>query len=274
MKIQPQAVAVITGAGSGIGRALALNLARRGCALALADINPSELKETAEMVRSTAYAVTTHCVDVAQRDAVEQFAAAVVEAHGAAHLVFNNAGVAVGASVEDMSLENLEWLLSINFWGVVYGVKFFLPILKKQPEAHIINTSSLFGLMGPGQVSAYVASKFAVRGFTESLRMEMTGSSVHVSCVHPGGIKTNIALRARMEGGSPEQQEKNRVAFNNTLVTTPEKAAAIILRGVERNKARILVGPDAKVADAILRFAPVRGPLMLERAVRRMSGVK
>lgn len=269
MKIQAETVAVVTGAGSGIGRALALALAQRGCALALADIDAAGLSKTAQMVGGMARNVTTHVVDVADRAAVEQFASAVVEQHGRVNLLINNAGVALGGTVEQVSIDNISWLFSINFWGMVHGVKAFLPTLQKQQEAHIVNLSSVFGLFAPAGQAAYAASKFAVRGFSESLRMELAATSVHVSCVHPGGIKTNIAMRARVDDLPAEQRELAGEAFSRLLRLPPEYAATVILSGIEANRARILIGQEAWLIDRIMRLAPVRGPAWLQRLSMR-----
>lgn len=274
MKIRAETAAVVTGAGCGIGRALALELAQRQCALALADIDATGLEETAQMVRERARMVSTHVVDVADRKAVEQFAADVVERHERVNLLINNAGVALGGSVEQLSLDNIAWLFGINFWGMVYGVKSFLPILLKQPEAHIVNLSSVFGLFAPPGQSAYAASKFAIRGFSDSLRQELATSAVRVSCVYPGGIKTNIAARARVDDLPAEMREQAGEIFARVLRLPPEYAAQIIVRGVEANKARILIGREAFLIDRIMRLAPVRGPALLQRMSMRMMGMK
>jgi NADP-dependent 3-hydroxy acid dehydrogenase YdfG len=268
MKIQHETVAVVTGAGSGIGRALAQELAQRHCALALADIDPTGLHETAQLVSGGL--VTTHVVDVADRSAVERFACTVIEQHGRVNLLINNAGVALGGSVEQLSIENIIWLFNINFWGMVYGVKYFLPILCKQPEAHIVNLSSVFGLFAPPGQSAYAASKFAVRGFSDALRQELAASSVRVSCVHPGGIKTNIAARARVDDLPEEMRAQAGEVFARVLRLPPEYAAQVILRGVEANRARILIGREAFWIDRIMRLAPVRGPALLQQLSARL----
>lgn len=270
MKIQPGTVAVVTGAGSGIGRALARNLAARGCALALADVKAERLVETAELVRPAASAVTTCELDVADRDAVARFAETVIEAHGGVQLLINNAGVALIGTAEEVSLDNIAWLLNINFWGMVYGVKAFLPVLKQQPAAHIVNLSSVSGLLAPAGQAAYAASKFAVRGFSESLRTELAATSVRVSCVHPGGVRTNIARDARVDSVNVGQSEQAKAVFERTSRLPPEKAAEIILRGVEANRARILIGQDAHMLDIIQRLAPVRGPALLQNLAERM----
>ncbi|HEY1350148.1 MAG TPA: SDR family NAD(P)-dependent oxidoreductase [Ktedonobacteraceae bacterium] len=268
MKLQNGIVAVVTGAGSGIGRALAQELAQRQCALALADIDAAGLDETAQL--TGAAALTTHVLDVADRSAVAQFASAVIEEHGRVNLLINNAGVALGGSVEQLALDNMAWLFNINFWGMVYGVKYFLPILQQQPEAHIVNLSSVFGLFAPAGQSAYAASKFAVRGFSEALARELAASSVRVSCVHPAGIKTNIAVRARVDDLPAEKRAQAGEAFVRVLRLSPQYAAQVILRGVEANRARILVGRQAYWIDRIVRLAPVRGPALLQRLSMRL----
>lgn len=261
MKNFKDKVAAITGAGSGMGRELAIELAKRGCNLALSDVNDAGLAETVRLVADASVKVTSAHLDVADRKAVFAWADAVVRDHGKVNLIFNNAGVALGATVEGMSYEDFEWLMNINFWGVVHGTKAFLPYLKQAGEGHIINTSSVFGLVGIPSQSAYNSAKFAVRGFTESLRMELDIQKCGVSAtsVHPGGIKTNIARSARMSG-SVEQlgmDKKNATAkFEKNFITTANRAARIILRGIEKNQRRVLIGPDAHVIDGMARALP------------------
>jgi NAD(P)-dependent dehydrogenase (short-subunit alcohol dehydrogenase family) len=270
MKLTPGTVAVVTGASSGIGRALALNLGARGCALALADINPVGLGETAALVEQTGAAkVTTSVVNVADVAAVARFASEVDTQHGGAQLLINNAGVALGGSFEELALDDFAWLMSINFWGVVYGVKAFLPQLLRQPAAHIVNISSVFGLAGPPGQTAYVSSKFAVRGFTESLRAEMRGTPVVVSCVHPGGVKTNIAVNARTKVTDDARVADEQKRWEKLLRMPPEQAAAIITRGIERNRVRILIGNEAYLLDALARLFPGRVGAMLARQTSR-----
>jgi butyryl-CoA dehydrogenase len=252
-------VAAITGAGSGIGRALANNLARQGAVLALSDIDEVGLAETVSQCEGRGIKVTSQRLDVADRDAVYAWADAVVEDHGQVNLIINNAGVALGATIDAMSYEDFEWLMNINFWGVVYGTKAFLPHLKAAGEGHIVNLSSVFGLISVPSQSAYNAAKFAVRGFTDALRMELDIEGVNVSCttIHPGGIKTNIAKNARMDpslvdvAGDPEKARKD---FERMFLTSPEKAARQILTAVQGNHRRALIGPDAKVIDLISRM--------------------
>jgi butyryl-CoA dehydrogenase len=252
-------IAAITGAGSGIGRALARDLAGRGAHLALSDIDEVGLAETVALCEGSGVKVTSQRLDVADRDAVFAWAHQVVADHGAVHLAVNNAGVALGATIEAMSYEDFEWLMSINFWGVVHGTKAFLPHLEAAGEGHIVNLSSVFGLISVPSQSAYNAAKFAVRGFTDALRMELetAGSSVSCTTVHPGGIKTNIARNARMDDSVAAlagSADKARAEFDRVAMTSPEKAARQILAAVEQNRRRVLVGPDAKVIDLLSRL--------------------
>jgi short-subunit dehydrogenase len=255
-------VAAITGAGSGIGRALALQLASEGCALALSDINLANAEETARLASKHTVKITSACVDVSKREQVLEWAANVVADHGRVNLIFNNAGVAHAGSVEGSTFEDYEWIVGINFWGVVNGTKAFLPFLKQSGDGHIINLSSVFGLFAQPGMGSYNATKYAVRGFTESLRMEldMTGCGVSATCVHPGGIRTNIANDTRMSQSMHEllRTDKDiRKSFHNLLLTQPpEKAARAILNGVRKNKRRVLIGSDAASCDLLVRALP------------------
>jgi len=277
---------MITGAASGIGRSLARRLSGLGSPVAIADIDEAGLKETA---RTLPGPVLVRVLDV--RDAADQrrFAAEVVQwlpslddpslddpslddrARLAA--VFNNAGVAVASSVLDADPDDDEWLRQINFDGVVHGTRAFLPILVEQDEGVIVNTSSVFGLLGMPYQSAYCASKFAVRGFTDALRQELRGTGVRAVTVHPGGVRTNIARSARVRKdpeGRGRSQEQMAAEFEALLRTTPDRAAEIICRGVDRGKARILVGPDAYVFDALARVAPTHYYDVMERLEKRL----
>jgi NAD(P)-dependent dehydrogenase (short-subunit alcohol dehydrogenase family) len=263
MKSFEHKVAAITGAGSGIGRALALGLARQGCHLALSDVNQAGLNETAAMAIKLGVKASTALVNVADRAAVEAWAAQVMSDYGQVNAIFNNAGVAQGGTVEANDYADYEWVMNINFWGVVNGTKAFLPHLKASGCGHIINTSSIFGLFAQPGMSAYNASKFAVRGFTESLRQEldMAACGVSASCVHPGGIKTNIALTARMNDSmsqlTGQSVDEGRQQFNDQLLrTSPEQAAKVIINGVLANKRRILIGGDAVASDLMQRLLP------------------
>jgi len=250
-------VAVVTGAGSGIGRALARQLAQSGSALALADIDEAGLQQTVSSLSERGVQLSTHIVDVSDESAVKAFSADVAAKHGRVTLLINNAGVALHGGFQEISLDDLRWLMGINFWGVVYGVKYFMPLLKKEPRAHIVNISSVFGLVAPAGQSAYAASKFAVRGFTEALRHELEGSPVFVSCVHPGGIRTPIARRARLGANTPPGSRDEAIArFDRLTPTMPDAAAARILQGVERREPRILIGRDARQIDLLQRLRP------------------
>ena len=247
-------VAVITGAGSGIGRALALELATRGARLALSDVDDVAVADTAASCEKLGAQAKGYRLDVADRAAVTAHAEEVVGEYGRVNLVVNNAGVALMCTVEQMSYHDLDWIVGINFWGVVHGTKAFLPHLIASGDGHLVNISSVFGFVGVPTQSAYNATKFAVRGFTEALRQEMLIDKrpVGVSCVHPGGIHTNIARDARAPGGDPSEQRARD--FARIARTTPEDAAKTILRGVQRGSARILIGPDAYVFAAMPRI--------------------
>ncbi len=259
MKIDNSTVAVVTGAASGIGRALAIRLAAEGAQLAICDVNEAELKETARLAIKPGVKISTHVVDVSDRERMRAFVSEVVAEHGRAHLIINNAGVALGGTFEEATIEDFEWLLGINLWGVIYGTKLFLPLLRQQPRGHIVNISSVFGIIAPPGQSAYATSKFAVRGFTESLRHELKGSNITVTAVHPGGIRTNIARNARAGAGAdPSEVEKGIEFFDKVARTLPENAADVIVRGVMTDKEKILIGSDAWVIDKIQRLMPVR----------------
>ncbi len=269
-------VAAITGAGSGIGRALAIDLAGRGAHLALADIDEVGLAETAGRCEGAGVKVTTRRLDVADRDAVEAWADAAVEDHGQVNLIFNNAGVALAATIADMTYEDFEWLMNINFWGVVYGTKAFLPHLKAAGEGHIVNISSVFGLISIPSQSAYNAAKFAVRGFTDALRIELDIEKCGVSSttVHPGGIKTNIARNARVDETLAAQAggaDSARDQFDKIALTSPERAARQILTAVTLNRRRALIGPDAVAFDILSRLpAGIYQWVLAKGAARRL----
>ncbi|WP_293391076.1 SDR family NAD(P)-dependent oxidoreductase [Nevskia sp.] len=261
MKSFANKVAAITGAASGMGRELALELAAKGCALSLSDVNTQGLEETAKMAQAKGVKVTTAKLDVASREAVYAWADQTAKDHGGVNLIFNNAGVALNAPLDTISQKDFEWIVDINFWGVVYGSQAFLPHLKASGDGHIINTSSLFGLIGTPGTGAYSATKFAVRGYTESLRIEldMMNCGVSATCVHPGGIRTEINRSARIAEGAEKlfgvSGEKARDKFDKLLNTTSaNKAARIILRAVEKNSRRVVVGPDAKFMDIVVRL--------------------
>ncbi len=257
MKIKRGQVAAITGAGSGIGRALAIELASLGVNLALADLCSKSLEATRTMTADLGIAVSTHVVDVAKQSEVEKFASDVIDAHGSIQLLFNNAGVTLVDSIEAAALDDMHWVMNVNYWGVVHGTKAFLPHLLAADAAHIVNLSSLFGLMAMPLQSAYCASKFAVRGFTEGLKFELAATNIGVSSVHPGGVQTDIARNARVRESviSRDRAEFNQ-QFENVAGVTARQAAAKILRGVEANRRRIRIGKDALIGDWLVRLFP------------------
>jgi NAD(P)-dependent dehydrogenase (short-subunit alcohol dehydrogenase family) len=243
-------VVAVTGAASGIGRSLAVALAARGAHLALCDVNAGGLRETLALVGAGAPTVTTHVVDVRSRDAVYQFAADVEHAHGGCDVIINNAGLTVRASLEEVSYEDFELVIGVNMWGVVYGVKAFLPLLRKRPEGHIVNVSSINAMVPFIENGPYNISKFAVLGLSETLIQELQGERIRVSCVHPGGIRTNIVRNSR--GTTPADAK----LFDRIARTSADEAAATILAGVEKNHEKIFIGLDAKALAAAKRIAP------------------
>jgi short-subunit dehydrogenase len=262
-------VAVITGAGSGIGRASALALARKGCHLALCDINKNSLTSLAQEVAGLGVSCSTHVLDVANRDAVRALPNQVIQQHGVVHLLINNAGVALGGRFEDVSEVDFDWLMAINFDGVVSMTRAFLPHLRRVDEARIVNLSSLFGLVSPPEQAAYSSSKFAVRGFSNALRHELEGSNVSVTVVHPGGVATAIARNARVSMALDQDLVKAKREESERLLRLPAaRAADIIVHGIECNRARILVGTDAKFISLLERLMPVRYWNVLAAGIR------
>jgi len=240
-----------------LGRCLAQQLAGMGASLAISDVDEKGLAETEALLGSPKGKVTKHIVNVADEARMKAFAEEVAAQHGRATVLFNNAGVAVLGKFEELSLEDIRWLTDINYWGVIYGVFYFMPLLKKERRAHIVNTSSVFGLVGVAGQTAYCASKFAVRGFSESLRNELDGTNIFVTSVHPGGIKTAIAKRAKLGSRANASLYPESVSrFERVAITSPEEAAARILKGVEKYEARILIGRDCRQADILQRLLP------------------
>ena len=262
--------AVVTGAASGIGRGIALALAKRGCNLALADLDETGLAETAAMAAGVR--VTTHRLDDADREAVAAFPAVVTAQHGGAQLLFNNAGVACGGTFEQVSEADFEWLMNINFYGVVRMTRAFLPLLRAADEARIVNNSSIFGIIAPPGQTAYSASKFAVRAFSESLRRELEaeGSNVGVTVVHPGGVATSIAKSARPPAGvNSADLEAQKERFDKFLRMPPEQAGETIVAGAEAGRARVIVGNDARFMALLERLAPISYWKILERRLKQ-----
>jgi NAD(P)-dependent dehydrogenase (short-subunit alcohol dehydrogenase family) len=265
------AVAVVTGAASGIGRALAVDLAKLGAHLALADVNSTGLEETRVMLGNAE--ARTYMVDVSKAAAVEDFACAVERDFGRAQLLVNNAGVALMGTLAEVSLEDMGWLMGINFWGVVHGCKFFLPLLQREKDAHIVNLSSIFGLIGPPGQTAYAASKFAVRGFSESLREELRATGVKVTSVHPAGIATPIAHTARAgRGVTTSARQEAEEYFKKVAVIPPDEASSVIIKGILGNKNRVLIGADAYRIDRMQRLFPARASAMFAAFLEKRRG--
>jgi len=254
--------AVITGAGSGIGRALAIALNTRGCHLELADIDAGALAQTQLLLEDATSECHLRTLDVADATAVGAWAQSIAGRCAAVDIVVNNAGVALGGTAEENSLQDLQWLMGINFYGVVHGCKAFLPLLHQADGGHLVNLSSVFGLFAVPTQSAYNASKFAVRGYTEALRQELADTGVHVCCVHPGGVKTNIARSARSgrpDGGAPPFANR----FDDFARTTAEAAALQILKAIQKRSPRLVIGMDGKIMSLLVRAFPASYPRIL-----------
>ncbi|WP_340536756.1 SDR family NAD(P)-dependent oxidoreductase [Nocardioides sp. GXZ039] len=264
-------VVVVTGAGSGIGRALALTCAARGAQLALSDVDEAGLAETARLVTVTgAPTPRTDALDVADRAAVTDYAEAVVTHFGRVNVLVNNAGVSLTGDLVDLDYDDIDWIVGVNLWGVIHGTKAFLPHLIASGEGHVVNLSSLFGLISMPSQSMYNATKYAVRGLTEALREEMlvAGHPVGVTAVHPGGIKTAIARNGRF--ADPSERDESVERFDTTMARmTPERAAEIIVRGIERNRPRVLVGADAHALHHLAKWTGARYQDVVARAARR-----
>ena len=256
-------VAVVTGAGSGIGQAVSLELARRGVDIALVDIDEARLVNVKTEVEAFGRHASIHLVDVSSRQQMEALPEQVIAEHGSVHILVNNAGVAVNLPFEQQDVADIEWISGINYWGVMYGCKFFLPYLQKVDEAHIVNMSSSAGLTGMMGQTSYSATKFAVRGLSESLCVELANSSVGITCVHPGAVATNILDAARMD---PTHKEKMLKMFH--LAMPAEKAARLIVKAIEKNRFKLVFCVDARILDFMKRFLPI-GTLKLMRMANR-----
>jgi short-subunit dehydrogenase len=255
------AAAAVTGAAGGIGRALALELAARGCDLALADRDEAGLQSVAAEVAKTGQRkVSVHRVDVGEPTGIAGYAHAAISAHPGLNIVVNNAGVGLLGQFTEIDQAQFDWLMNINFWGVVHSTRAFLPHLAQQGAAHIVNLSSIFGIIAPAGQTAYASAKFAVRGFSESLRheLQMAGSPVRLTVVHPGGIATNIARNSRTGTGVTDNARRAQAIerFDEVAKTTPQAAALRIIEGIEKNKPRILIGNDARFLDILQRLRP------------------
>ncbi|MEH6582332.1 MAG: SDR family NAD(P)-dependent oxidoreductase [Halioglobus sp.] len=256
-------VAVVTGAGSGIGRALSLELAARGADIALVDIDEAKLSEVKTAIEAIGRTASLHLVDVSNKQQMAALPEQVIAEHGAVHILVNNAGVAVNLPFEQQDVADLEWISGINYWGVMYGCKYFLPYLQKADQAHIVNMSSSAGLTGMKGQSSYAATKFAVRGLSESLYVELAPSTVGITCVHPGAVATNILAAARMD---PTHREKMLKMFH--LAMPPEKAAKLIVKAIEKNRFKLVFCVDSRVLDFMKRLFPT-GTLKLMRLANR-----
>ncbi len=270
------AAAAVTGAASGIGRALALELAARGCDLALADRDEGGLKAVAaEIGRANSRKVTVHRVDAGEPQEIEEFAQAASAGHPGLNIVINNAGVALLGQFNEIDQAQMDWLMNINFWGVVHSTRAFLPQLSRQREAHIVNLSSIFGIIAPPGQTAYAAAKFAVRGFSESLRheLQMAASPVRLSVVHPGGVATNIVRNSRTGIGMTDNERRAQAIerFDKVARTTPATAALRIIKGIEKNQPRILIGNDARYMDLLQRFRPSTYWPVLARRIEKAT---
>jgi short-subunit dehydrogenase len=268
--------AAITGAANGIGRSLAIELATRGCNLALADRDGAALQAVAsEILAAQPCKVITHVFDISDAPAIEAFAEAATSAHPTLNILINNAGVALMGSFGEIALSQMEWLININFWGVVRGTHAFLPHLSRQPHSHIVNLSSVFGIIAPPGQCSYAAAKFAVRGFSESLRHELdaANSPVRLSVVHPGGIATHIARNSRTGSGMTdnERRAKSIERFEAAARTTPQQAALRIIKGIEKDEPRILIGSDARMLDLLQRFRPATYWKVLSRRIEKAA---
>jgi len=267
----PNITIAITGAGSGIGRALANASAKRGYNLALSDVNLAALEQLKLELNLPADRISISQVDVSDYDAVCTWRDQILEHFSGVDILINNAGVALISRAENQSNEDLARVMNINFWGVVHGCKAFLPGLRESKNAHLVNISSIFGIIGVPSQSAYNASKFAVRGYTEALRQEVEGDGIHVCCVHPGGIKTNIARSAviRDEDTNSEHAAAN---FDTMAITSPDQAAAAILKAIDKRTKRLLIGRDAKLMNLIARLFPVNYPRFFQKDIENARG--
>jgi short-subunit dehydrogenase len=270
------AAAAVTGAASGIGRALAIELAARGCDLALADRDEAGLQGVAaEIGRTSSQKVSVHRVDVGEVSQIADFAQAAIKTHPGLNILVNNAGVALLGQFHEIDQAQMDWLININFWGVVHSTRAFLPHLATRSEAHIVNVSSIFGIIAPPGNTAYSAAKFAVRGFSESLRheLQMASSPVRLSVVHPGGVLTNIVRNSRAGSLVTDNERRAQTIerFDAIAQTTPKDAALTIIKGIEKNQLRILIGGDARFMDIIQRFRPATYWNVLARRIAKME---
>lgn len=267
------AIVIITGAASGIGQQLCLQAAQRGAQVIGADINEQGLQETQNLAKTQNLNIQTHRLDVGNATDIEQFAAQILPTLNNQKLILiNNAGVALASGhFEHTNLTDFEWLLNINLWGVIRMTKAFYPYFIAQQQGHIVNISSVFGLAGISSQSAYCTAKFGVRGFTETLRMELAGTNIHTTCVHPGGVKTNIAKNAPAKGSfiTNEMQKKGVESFEKVAQTTAHKAAQLILDAIEKRKKRLVIGLNGYALDWLTRLLPVAYTSIIEKQLNK-----
>jgi short-subunit dehydrogenase len=276
MKNLNNKVAVIVGSASGIGRELAIQLAGEGCVLALADIDEKGLTSVAARIDSKSKTPTIHSLDVSNREHVYQFAADMNASHGRIDILINCAGVAVLETIEDIGYEDFEWVMAVNFWGSVYATKAFLPFLKQRDEAHIVNVSSVDAIVPNPNGGAYAAAKAALKSFTETLFQELQGSNIGVSCVMPGGVKTNLHRNARFFKSACEDmtQEECIAFFENAALTSAEYAADSIIRAIKKKKGRVLIGLDGQLIDICSRVAPFKSTALAGYMSRNLKSKK
>jgi short-subunit dehydrogenase len=273
MKTLKDRVAVVTGAAGGIGRATSIELAKNGCAVAISDVNEAGLAETAAAITALGARVCSHTVNVADKNRMERYADEVVAELGAVHILVNNAGVSVGGTFEEQTLDDWEWLMGINFWGVIYGCKFFLPYLKRSEEGHIVNMSSMFGLMGAPLQGSYCTSKFAIRGFSEALWTELKQDNIGVTVVHPCGVRTDIAKSMRFRN---QEMIADGMKMIDTSPILPEHVATAIIQAIVKNKMRVLIGQTTFFIDFFKRLHPALPQIIAQKGFQKegIKGVK
>ena len=267
MKVFTDRVAVVTGAGSGIGKAICLELARKGADIAAVDIAADRLQQLQKEVEALQRSCSSHVVDVASQEQMEALAQAVIARHGAVHILVNNAGVSVNKGFGQQTVEDLQWITGINYWGVMYGCKFFLPLLRQADEAHIVNMSSSAGFTGMKWQSSYAATKFAVTGLSECLYVELANTNIGITCVHPGAVATNILDAARMD---KDRQQKMLKTFR--YATPPDHAARVICKAIAKKRFKVVLCIDSKILHFMKRIAPV-GTLKLMRLINADPGI-
>jgi short-subunit dehydrogenase len=276
MKDLNNRIAVVMGSASGIGRALAIQLADQGCVLALADLDHEGLAAVAAQINAKSKGTTIHALDISNREQVYRFAADVIQSHGRIDILINCAGVAVLETIEDIGYDDFEWVMAVNFWGAVYTTKAFLPLLKQNPEAHIVNVSSVDGIVPNPNSAAYASAKAALRSFTETLFQELQGTNISVTSVMPGSVKTNIYRNTRFFKAACEgmTQEECIAFFENAALTSAEDAAKSIINAIKKNKGRVLIGLDGQLIDICSRLAPVKSTALAGYISRNLKSKK